>query len=86
VDQLRPIRFRSRTRRESYLERLRTENELRLSVFVVSDGADGSLVFTSRSYILGFALPNFFFHVTAAYDLLRHWGMPIGIRVFLGRR
>jgi hypothetical protein len=35
---------------------------------------------------LGFALPNFFFHVTTAYDLLRHMGVPIGKRDFLGWR
>lgn len=44
----------------------------------------GQRVFTGRSYILGFALPNFFFHVTTAYDLLRHMGVPIGKRHFLG--
>src|SRR5262249_40188229 len=43
-------------------------------------------VFTGRSYLLSFALPNFFFHVTTAYDLLRHLGVPIGKRDFLGWR
>ena len=46
----------------------------------------GQRVFTARSYILGFALPNFFFHITTAYDLLRHSGVPIGKRDFLGWR
>ena len=46
----------------------------------------GQRVFTGRSYILGFALPNFFFHITTAYDLLRHLGVPIGKRDFLGWR
>ena len=41
-------------------------------------------IFTGRSYLLGFSLPNFFFHVTTAYDLLRHMGVPIGKRDFLG--
>jgi hypothetical protein len=45
----------------------------------------GSMTFTGKSYILGFALPNFFFHVTTAYDLLRHKGVPIGKMDFLGR-
>jgi hypothetical protein len=44
----------------------------------------GQRVFTGSSYILGFALPNLFFHVTTAYDLLRHMGVPIGKRDFLG--
>jgi uncharacterized protein len=48
--------------------------------------SNGRRVFTDRSYLLGFALPNFFFHVTMAYDLLRHLGVPIGKRDFLGWR
>jgi uncharacterized protein len=43
-------------------------------------------VFTGRSYLLSFARPNFFFHVTTAHDLLRHSGVPIGKRDFLGWR
>ena len=43
-----------------------------------------ALLFTGRSYVLTFALPNFFFHVTTAYDLLRHKGVPIGKMDFLG--
>jgi hypothetical protein len=43
-------------------------------------------VFTGRSYLLSFALPNFFFHITTAYDLLRQSGVPIGKRDFLGWR
>ena len=43
------------------------------------------LEFTGQSYLLHFALPNFFFHVTTAYDILRHNGVPIGKRDFLGR-
>lgn len=42
------------------------------------------LNFTGRSYVLSFALPNFFFHVTTAYALLRHKGVPIGKLDFLG--
>ncbi|WP_029043308.1 MULTISPECIES: DUF1993 domain-containing protein [Cupriavidus] len=40
--------------------------------------------FDGKSYLLGFALPNFFFHVTTAYDILRHKGVPIGKRDYLG--
>jgi uncharacterized protein len=40
--------------------------------------------FTGRSYLLEFALPNFFFHVTTAYDLLRHKGVPLGKLNYLG--
>lgn len=36
-------------------------------------------------YLQGFALPNFYFHLTTAYDILRHFGMPVGKRDFLWR-
>ena len=36
-------------------------------------------------YLLGFALPNFYFHVTTAYDILRHNGVELGKRDFLGK-
>jgi len=41
--------------------------------------------FTAQRYLLQFALPNFFFHVTTAYDVLRHKGMPIGKMDYLGK-
>lgn len=36
------------------------------------------------TYLLRFAVPNFYFHVTMAYGILRHTGAPIGKRDFLG--
>jgi hypothetical protein len=49
------------------------------------DLPDGrSIPFTGQSFALGFALPNFFFHVTMAYALLRHRGVPIGKLDYLG--
>ena len=35
-------------------------------------------------YLLEGAMPNFYFHVTTAYNLLRHAGVPIGKRDFTG--
>ena len=35
-------------------------------------------------YLLGFALPNFYFHVATAYDILRHNGVEVGKRDFIG--
>jgi hypothetical protein len=35
-------------------------------------------------YLLGFALPNFYFHVTTAYDILRHNGVELAKRDFIG--
>ena len=40
--------------------------------------------FTGLDYLQRFALPNFFFHVTTAYDILRHNGVPLSKTDFLG--
>jgi hypothetical protein len=42
--------------------------------------------FKGQQYLLHFALPNFYFHVTTAYDILRHKGVEIGKRDFIGQR
>ena len=42
------------------------------------------LNFTGASYLLTFVVPNFFFHVTTAYDILRHKGVAIGKMDYLG--
>lgn len=41
------------------------------------------VTFTGSSYIAHFVLPNFYFHVTTAYNILRHNGVVIGKRDFL---
>ena len=41
--------------------------------------------FTTDNFVLSFSLPNFYFHATTAYDLLRTNGVPLGKRDFLGR-
>jgi hypothetical protein len=40
--------------------------------------------FTGMQYLLGFAQPNFYFHVTTAYNILRHNGVELGKRDYLG--
>ncbi|WP_371874516.1 DUF1993 domain-containing protein [Undibacterium terreum] len=40
--------------------------------------------FKGDDYLLTFAIPNFFFHVTTAHDILRHNGVAIGKRDYLG--
>lgn len=52
------------------------EITLRLRQTVTLDGL---------SYLLKFVLPNVFFHVTTAYDILRHNGVEIGKLDFLGK-
>lgn len=44
----------------------------------------GKYKFTGTTYLQEFAIPNFYFHVTTAYDLLRGQGVPIGKMDFLG--
>lgn len=51
---------------------------------VVLKFGDRQLDFTSTSYILQFALPNFYFHVTTAYAILRHKGVPLGKVDYIG--
>jgi hypothetical protein len=43
------------------------------------------LAFTSETFILSFALPNFHFHAVTAYDILRTRGVPLGKRDYEGR-
>ena len=50
---------------------------------VVLGSGDTARRFTGSSYLLTFVLPNFFFHVTTAYGILRHNGVPLGKRDYL---
>ncbi len=40
--------------------------------------------FTALSYLSGFTLPNVYFHITTAYNILRHNGVPLGKMDFFG--
>lgn len=40
--------------------------------------------FTGQGLLLNFCLPNFYFHATTAYDILRHCGVELGKRDFMG--
>ncbi|MGQ3302415.1 DUF1993 domain-containing protein [Reyranella sp.] len=51
---------------------------------VVLTVAGTPLKLTGEQYLLHFALPNFYFHCTTAYALLRQSGVEIGKRDFLG--
>ncbi|AGP33940.1 hypothetical protein SCE1572_05195 [Sorangium cellulosum So0157-2] len=46
---------------------------------------DKPMTFKGLPYLLGFVLPNFFFHVTTAYAILRHNGLDIGKMDYLGK-
>ena len=43
------------------------------------------MTFSGQDYLLHFAVPNFYFHCTTAYDILRHNGLEIGKRDFMRR-
>ena len=40
--------------------------------------------FTGQALLLNFCLPNFYFHYTTAYNILRHCGVEVGKRDFMG--
>ncbi len=42
------------------------------------------VTFSGLQYLLGFAWPNFYFHATTAYAILRHNGVELGKTDFLG--
>jgi hypothetical protein len=44
----------------------------------------GDINFKGQPYLLYFLLPNFYFHVTTAYNILRHNGVELGKPDFLG--
>ena len=40
--------------------------------------------FTGQSYLLNYGLPHFFFHTTTAYSILRHNGVEVGKKDYVG--
>jgi uncharacterized protein len=51
-------------------------------VFTFRNGT--TRTFTGKSLLLTFSVPQFFFHVTTAYDILRHNGVELAKHDFLG--
>jgi uncharacterized protein len=85
--------------KEASLEELKARIRKTLDFLASLDGkaidasADREIVFplgqnkmkiAGANYVPHFALPNFFFHLTTAYDILRYAGVEIGKRDFLG--
>ncbi len=52
---------------------------------IVVKRGDTETHYKGMQYLLGNALPNFYFHVTTAYNILRHNGVEIGKRDYLGK-
>ena len=46
---------------------------------------DRKMLFTAENFLLSFSMPNFYFHATTAYDILRMKGVPVGKRDFMGQ-
>lgn len=46
---------------------------------------DTKLPFTAEDFLLSFSVPNFYFHASMTYGILRSKGVPLGKRDFLGR-
>lgn len=44
-----------------------------------------SVTYHGQDYLLNRALPNLYFHITTAYDILRHNGVELGKRDYLGK-
>ncbi len=52
---------------------------------VTQPGTPKEKHFTGQSYLLTYGLPHFYFHVTTAYAILRHNGVEVGKKDYLGR-
>jgi hypothetical protein len=51
---------------------------------VLRPGTPKEKKLSGQTYLANYGLPQFFFHVTTSYDILRHNGLPIGKRDFMG--
>jgi uncharacterized protein len=51
---------------------------------IVIEHRGGAMKFTGSAFLLEFAIPSFFFHLTTAYALLRHEGVDVTKGDFLG--
>jgi hypothetical protein len=51
---------------------------------VIFQMGEHRLPFTAENFVLSFSMPNFYFHATTAYDILRMKGVPVGKRDFMG--
>ena len=74
------------TKTEEGLQRLsREEVEALADRDMAFKFGDTAIPFTGENFLLSFSLPNFYFHATTAYGILRNKGVPLGKRDFMGR-
>ena len=68
------------------IESLPAENfaEAATRQITLQPGTQREKQFVGQAYLLHYGLPQFFFHVTTAYALLRHNGVEVGKRDYMG--
>ena len=71
------------------LAALETIEPLEINAFLGRDMrfafGERQMNFTAENFLLSFSQPNFYFHATTAYDILRWKGLPLSKRDFTGR-
>ena len=68
----------------AYLSKVAPEDlEAGLDRAIVIEHRRGSMHSNVRQFLVAFAIPHFFYHVTTAYGILRNQGVPIGKQDFL---
>jgi hypothetical protein len=68
LDSLKPAQFEGAEARE----------------IVLRPGTPKEKKLTGEAYLANYGVPQFFFHITTAYNILRHNGLPIGKRDYMG--
>ena len=69
-----------------FLGNLRKEQFAEAATRTVTIKVAGSdMSFPGGEYFMGYAIPNFYFHLATAYNILRHNGIELGKRDFMGR-
>ncbi len=78
-----------KTRIAETLAALAAIEEAEVNAFVGRDMrfafGDRHIDFTAENFLLSFSQPNFYFHATTTYDILRWKGVPLGKRDFMGK-
>jgi uncharacterized protein len=78
-----------KARIEDTLASLKVIQEAEINAFIGRDVrfsfGDRHLDFTAENFLLSFSQPNFYFHATTTYDILRWKGVALGKRDFAGR-
>ena len=59
-------------------------NEAAAREIITQAGTPKEKRFTGQSYLLNYGLPHFFFHTTTAFSILRHNGVEVGKKDYLG--